>query len=98
MNVPVNAVLVSSCRETDVFPVRKVNFDCNDSNIGYRNGEPTYTDFAYDAYVTFDVICPLAFCVPPFVVSVSFLLNIASRFTSIAFAKCSVSCDVYTPA
>ena len=72
------------CRETDVFPIREVNFSCLDSDIAYKDGEPTYSDFAYNAFVPFDVICPLAFCVPPFIVStflriqMSFLLKIIS--------------------
>ena len=60
------------CRETDVFPVREVKFRCTDPDIGYKNGEPSYPDFAYNAYVPFEVICPLAFCVPPFIVSTCF--------------------------
>ena len=56
-------------RVTDVFPIRELNFSCTDPAISFSDGEPTYSDFAYDAYVPFDVICPLAFCIPPFIVS-----------------------------
>ena len=56
-------------RETDVFPVREVKFNCQDPDISYNDGEPTYDDFTYNADVPWEVVCPLAFCVPPFIVS-----------------------------
>ena len=55
-----------------MFPVRKVNFTCTDETISYKKGDDTYSGFAYNADIPYEVIIGLSFAVPPFIVSPNF--------------------------
>jgi len=52
--------------------VREVMFSCRDAEISYEpsDGHNSYSLFAYAADVPYDAIIIVAFCLPPFVVSV----------------------------
>ncbi|ELT90945.1 hypothetical protein CAPTEDRAFT_222391 [Capitella teleta] len=62
------SVLEYFLRATDVFPVREIPFSCTDANIMYTGGSASYDEFAYNADVSYNVIVPLCFCLPPFLV------------------------------
>nr|KAG5698317.1 hypothetical protein BaRGS_017019 [Batillaria attramentaria] len=56
-------------RWTDVFPLRRQNFTCNDVDISCSSRDKELmADFAFDADVPDEAIYALSFCVPPFVV------------------------------
>lgn len=63
-------VLAYFLRWTSIFPIRKVDFNCNDPNIAYSTKHSTFSDFALDASVPDVVVYALSFCVPPFVICV----------------------------
>ncbi|CAH1773583.1 unnamed protein product [Owenia fusiformis] len=61
-------VLEYFLRFTDVFPVRKVNFNCSDESISFSSADSSYDDFAFNANIPSSVVMTLSFCVPPVVI------------------------------
>jgi len=62
--------MADMCRETDYFPVREVTFRCTDDDISYEPGQQTFSSFAYTADIPYEAVVIIAFCLPPFVVSI----------------------------
>ena len=54
-----------------MFPVRHLNFSCDDASIAYsqEHGEATFINFHYYADISYTVVFTLCFAVPPFLVS-----------------------------
>ena len=68
-----NCEVSSIYRWTTTFPIRKQNFTCNDPEISYVRDDPSYSSFAFNAAVPTSVIYILSFCIPPVVVSKSYV-------------------------